>query len=110
MLIDLNIPEVPEAHFWDGEGTVYLRRYVDEAGNKIMYVRVPAGSSIGEHTHTSNMEICYILSGSAHVRYDGEVLPLTPGTVHYCPKGHRHTVYNDSTEDMVMYCVVAAQP
>ena len=35
MIIRLEeIEEVAQPHFWDGEGTVYLRRYVDEKGNK----------------------------------------------------------------------------
>lgn len=110
MIIRLNeIEEAAEPHFWDGEGTIYLRRYVDEKGNKFMLVRVLPGCSIGEHTHTTNMEVCHILSGCAKVRYDGEVFPLAPGDVHYCPQGHRHTIYNDGTEEMLMYCVVANQ-
>ena len=39
--------------------------------------------------------------------YDGEVLPLDPGVVHYCPKGHAHSVFNDGAEEMQMYCVVS---
>ncbi len=110
MIIKLNeIKEVAEEHFWNGEGTIYLRRYVDEKGNKFLLVRVLPGCSIGEHTHSTNMEACYILSGHAKVLYDGEVFPLAPGDVHYCPQGHAHSVFNDGDEEMTMYCVVANQ-
>ena len=41
MIIKLNeIKEVAEEHFWNGEGTIYLRRYVDEKGNTISNVQV----------------------------------------------------------------------
>ena len=110
MIIRLEeIEEVAQPHVWDGEGTVYLRRYVDEKGNKFMLVRVLPGCSIGLHTHTTNMEVCRILSGHAKVLYDGEVYPLAPGDVHYCPQGHSHSVFNDGDEEMEMYCVVATQ-
>ena len=104
------IPEVAEEHFWEGDGTVFLRRWTDDAGTKFLLVRVLPGCSIGEHTHSANMEACYILSGHAKVLYDGVVYPLAPGDVHYCPKGHSHSVFNDGDEEMTMYCVVAAQP
>ena len=107
MLIHLNqIEETPAEHMLGGEGTIYLRRFMDDAG-KIMLVRVQPGCSIGMHTHETSSEVCYILSGCAKVLYDGKVLPLEPGVAHYCPKGHSHSVFNDGDEEMTMYCVVS---
>lgn len=107
MLIHLSkIEETAAEHMLGGDGTIYLRRFMDDAG-KIMLVRVQPGCSIGMHTHETSSEICYILSGHAKVLYDGEVLPLDPGVVHYCPKGHAHSVFNDGAEEMQMYCVVS---
>ena len=107
MLIHLNqIEETLAEHMLGGEGTIYLRRFMDDAG-KIMLVRVQPGCSIGMHTHETSSEVCYILSGRAKVLYDGKVLPLEPGVVHYCPKGHSHSVFNDGDEEMTMYCVVS---
>ena len=73
MLIHLSqIEETAAEHMLGGDGTIYLRRFMDDAG-KIMLVRVQPGCSIGMHTHETSSEICYILSGHAKVLYDGEV-------------------------------------
>ena len=106
MLIHLDqIEETAVEHMKGGEGTIY-RRCFDDSATKILYVRVRPGCSVGMHTHETSSEVCYILSGHAKVNYDGEILPLAPGDVHYCPKGHSHSVFNDGTEEMLMYCVV----
>ena len=41
--------------------------------------------------------------------YDGGTDVLTPGVCHYCPKGHSHGIYNDGTEDLVVFAVVPEQ-
>lgn len=89
-----------------GEGTVYMRRHLDDAG-KIMLARVQPGCSIGEHTHSTSYEVCYCISGSAKFICDGVEERMAPGLAHYCPYGHTHTCINDTDEDFVMYCVVA---
>ncbi|MFR7893260.1 MAG: hypothetical protein ACLU38_03455 [Dysosmobacter sp.] len=38
--------------------------------------------------------------------YDGVWEPVAPGTCHYCPKGHSHSLVNDGTEDLVTFAVV----
>ena len=89
-----------------GKGTIYMRRHMDDAG-KIMVVRVEPGCSIGEHTHTTSEEVCYVLSGTAKTICDGVEETMVPGVAYYCPQGHTHTVFNDGTEAMTMYCVVS---
>ena len=34
---------------------------------------------------------------------------LHKGSVHYCPKGHKHTMVNDHEEDLVYFAVVPEQ-
>ena len=64
------------------------------------------GASIGLHTHETNSEIVYILRGTGTAWIDGETELLRPGVCHYCPKGHRHGMINDGTEDLVLFTVV----
>ena len=109
MLIDFSAMEeqvIPG--FLGGEGTFRTRMRVDELG-KIMRAALEPGSSIGLHTHDTSSEIIYILSGKGMVLYDGEYEPLTAGDCHYCPKGHSHSLINDSDAMLEFFAVVPFQ-
>ena len=41
--------------------------------------------------------------------YDGEYIPLKAGDCHYCPKGHAHSLMNDSGEYLEFFAVVPVQ-
>lgn len=99
--IDQNTVE----RFRGGEGVTLMRMYTDE-NNKIMEAILPPGSSIGLHTHETNSEIIHILSGTGKVLYDGEYETLSAGSCHYCPKGHSHSLINDSQEDLCFFAVI----
>ena len=106
MAIDFSkIEKTSAENFWGGEGTIYMRAFKDDV-TKIMLARVEPGCSIGEHTHTTSEEIVYVLSGKGKTIQDGVLEEMEPGKAYYCPKGHTHTVFNDGTEPMTMYCVV----
>ncbi len=109
MLIDFsNIEEQVIPGFLGGEGTFRPRMRVDELG-KIMRAVLEPGSSIGLHTHETSSEIIYILKGTGKVLYDGEYIPLKAGDCHYCPKGHAHSLMNDSGEYLEFFAVVPVQ-
>ena len=109
MLIDFSAMEeqvIPG--FLGGEGTFHTRMRVDELG-KIMRAALEPGSSIGLHTHDTSSEIIYILSGKGKVLCDGEYEPLEAGSCHYCPKGHSHSLINDSGAMLEFFAVVPFQ-
>ena len=98
-------------HMRGGEKEVQARMYTDPQ-NKIMRGRLLPGASIGMHTHETSSEIIYILSGKGKILYDGGCEPLEPGSCHYCPKGHAHSLMNDSPEggeDLRFFAVVTEQ-
>ena len=80
-----------------GEGEMITRMFVNE-DTKIMRGRLTPGSTIGLHTHETDSEMIFILSGAGKVLCDGEYEPLSAGSVHYCPKGHTHSLINDGGE------------
>ena len=84
------------------------RMRVDELG-KIMYGRLEPGSSIGFHSHETNSEIIYIISGKADFLYDSGKEEASAGECHYCPKGHSHSMINNGSEDLVFFAVVPEQ-
>lgn len=95
-------------HFKDGDGYV-LMKMVKAGDNKIMLATLPQGSSVGFHTHESDMEVIYVQQGTATIVLDSTELTYTAGHVHYCPKGHGHSISNRAGEDLVIYNIVATQ-
>ena len=107
--IDLNEMEAKTiANFKDGEGEVYMKMFQD-GETKVMLCTIPAGSSVGYHTHDTNMEVILVQQGVATIAFDGVDQEYTEGQVHYCPKGHGHSISNKSDEDLVIYNVVSLQ-
>ena len=109
MLIDFAAMEeqiIP--HMRGGEKEAAMRIHTDDMG-KIMKGRLIPGASIGLHTHETNCEIIYVLEGTGKVLCDGAYEPLAAGSCHYCPKGHVHSLINDSAADLIFFAVVPEQ-
>ena len=109
MKIDFNnIEESLIPNFKGGEKEFAAKMFFDGL-NRIMKGRLIPGASIGLHTHDTSSEIMFITKGSGYVIYDGEIIVLNAGDVHYCPKGHSHTLINDSADDLEFSAVVPQQ-
>jgi mannose-6-phosphate isomerase-like protein (cupin superfamily) len=102
------IPESPLHHFKDGEGT-FFARFAGDANCKILHGRLPAGATIGLHTHEDTAEIIFFLSGKGKMILDGAEEAIDAGLCHYCPKGSSHTMINEGNEDILFYAVVPKQ-
>lgn len=109
MIIDFeNVKEEICKNFKGGKKQISVHAFADEK-NKIMYGKIEPGASIGLHTHETSSEIVYILKGKGKVLYDGEYEQVKQGVCHYCPKGHTHSLINDSDADIVYFAVVPEQ-
>ncbi len=110
MLLDFDkMKETVINKFKGGEGDTRAGMAFDGL-NKIMRGTLGAGSSIGLHTHETSSEIIYIISGKAKCIYDDTTEYLIEGQCHYCPKGHSHSLINNSeTDDLVFFAVVPEQ-
>ncbi|MEF9942481.1 MAG: cupin domain-containing protein [Lachnospiraceae bacterium] len=95
-------------NFHGGEKETSTRMFTD-GNNKIMYGKLESGASIGLHTHETSSEIIYILQGNGKVLYDGELETVMQGVCHYCPKGHAHSLINDSADVLIFFAVVPEQ-
>ena len=101
MIINFNeIEETVIPNFKGGEKSIVSHMFVDK-NNKIMCGCLEPGASIGLHTHDTSSEIIYILNG--------EYESVSEGLCHYCPKGHSHSLINDSKSDLVFFAVVPEQ-
>jgi quercetin dioxygenase-like cupin family protein len=94
--------------FQGGEKSTIAKIFQDEC-NKVMFGRLEPGASIGLHRHETSSEIVYVLQGTAKVLFDETQERLEPGLCHYCPKGHVHSVINDSDSDLIFVAVVPQQ-
>ncbi len=109
MLIDFPAMERESLpNFLGGEGELRAKMVADEK-NRILHGILPPGSSIGYHSHDTSSEIIYILSGTGKVKVDDGEEPLKPGDCHYCPKGHAHSLINDSDGELEFFAVVPQQ-
>ena len=109
MKIDFNtIRETLIPNFKGGEKETAMRAF-DDGTNKILRGRLVPGASIGMHVHETSSEIILITSGSGYVICDGVRTDLTAGDVHYCPKGHGHSLVNDSDAELEFFAVVPQQ-
>lgn len=77
--------------------------------NRIIYGELEPGASIGMHLHETNSEIIYILEGKGVVKVEGGEEAVEAGNCHYCPKGHSHSLVNNSDAVLKFLGVVPEQ-
>lgn len=109
MIFDYNKIEItPIENFKGGEKHIDAQMFFD-GQTRILRARLIPGASIGLHTHETNSEVIYIIEGEGTVILDGEKSKLTSNCSHYCPKGHSHTLINDSDRDLQFFAVITEQ-
>ncbi len=95
-------------NFKGGEKALSAKMFFD-GENRILHGTLIPGATIGLHVHETSSEIIYILKGCGKVLYDGSEEKISEGMCHYCPKGHTHSLINDSAADLVFFAVVPEQ-
>lgn len=109
MVIDSNkLQEEKVERFKGGEDYV-LNRCFEDKDNKIVKSILPPNCSSGLHPHTNGCEILYMLKGSAIFSYDDKQERVFAGQVHYCPKGHKHSMLNDTNENIEYFTIVVKE-
>lgn len=74
-----------------------------------MLDRLMPGASIGRHTHETNSEIMYIVSGTATFTV-GDTVETVPGrAVPLLPEGRHTYAQNRGGEPLVFFAVVTEQ-
>ena len=106
MIINFSEIEENEIPNFRGGEKAYNVKMFDDGNTKIMSGRLVPGASIGLHTHETNCEVIFILSGKGKAIYNGKTEEVYPGICHYCPRGQSHSLINDSDQDLVFYATV----
>ena len=106
MIIDFKNMKTEVLHnFKGGESDTLARMFTDD-NNRIMFGKLQPGASIGLHRHEGSSEIIYIQEGKGKVLFEGKDEHVDKGDVHYCPEGCRHSLINDSDDDLIYFAVV----
>jgi quercetin dioxygenase-like cupin family protein len=66
-------------------------------------VTFPPHSHSIPHTHSTEEEVLYVVSGSGALVCDGRPLPLKPGSFVFVPPGVAHFVRCDSDEPITFF-------
>lgn len=107
MIFDFDsMPTQRKAHVQGGEKELISQAFEQPGKIRIMRGTLEPGATIGAHTHVTNLEVYYILSGRGTVLYDGVPEPIRAGQAHYCPQGHSHSLLNDSGEPLCFLAVI----
>lgn len=93
----------PEIHI---KGKVFLGTLLGATGAEISFQSFASNSETGFlHTHKTHEELYIFVSGKGEFQVDGNVFPVTEGSVvRVAPEGRR-SVRNNSDEPLVMICV-----
>ena len=105
------IPIRTVAHAQGGKGSVIFTDWLLPAdapghGRVISKLVIPAGCSIGDHTHSGEFEAFYVLSGTVRVNDNGTPVVLHAGDMHLCEDGQLHGTENDGPEDAVLLALI----
>lgn len=80
-----------------GKGEIFITHllpanYPNDGCQMFASVVIPAGSSIGNHTHTGNTETYHILSGRAIYTDNGKTYEVKAGDTTFCADGDSHGI------------------
>ncbi len=68
-------------------------------------IRVEAGHTVKPaHSHPNGEELIYIITGTGRVWIEGEISPVSAGSIVLFPQGHVHMLQNNGTEEMKVVC------
>jgi quercetin dioxygenase-like cupin family protein len=94
-----------------GDGSVTVERFLDRdglygKGRFCSKLTLGPGCSIGFHRHEGEMEMFYVITGSAEYSDNGEIKTLEAGDVAYTPDGAGHSVKNNGADTLEMIALI----
>lgn len=94
-----------------GEGIVeftYILETEEMADSCTMFARLylHPGASVGEHSHTEDAEVYYILTGTLEADDNGTIKTVGPGDVIYTGDGAYHSIRNVGEQTAEMLAVI----
>lgn len=75
-------------------------------GRLFARAKLEPGSSVGEHTHRNDFEICYFISGEGTVIDNGVKFDVKAGDCNVVFDGHTHEIINTGQQDLEYIAVI----
>jgi len=88
-----------------GQGSARMKQFADP-DNRVLWIALAPGASIGGHRHETSSETVYVLSGRGTVTTETGEEQVAPGDCHYCPKGAWHSLANTGDGDLEIFAVI----
>ena len=87
-------------------GKVFIGQALAATGSELSFQSLVPGQDSGFlHTHKSHEELYFILKGEGEYQVDGEIFPVSEGSiVRVAPAGKR-AIKNTGTAEMLMLCI-----
>lgn len=87
-------------------GKVFCGTSLGTTGSELSFQTFKPGTETGFlHTHKNHEELYFFLSGSGEFQVDGNVFPVSEGSVVRVAPAGKRSVRNNGTENLVMLCV-----
>jgi len=87
-------------------GKVFGGTTVGATGSEFSFQSFAPGTETGFlHTHKTHEELYFFLSGCGEFQVDGQVFPVSEGSVVRVAPAGRRSVRNNGTEPLVMLCI-----
>ena len=102
-IIEHVLPMGPEVTI---QGKVFAGQAVGATGSELSFQTLVPGQDSGFlHTHKTHEELYIILKGEGHYQVDGEIFPVSEGSiVRVAPNGKR-ALKNTGKENLTMLCI-----
>ena len=102
-IIDHELPMGPNVTI---QGKVFAGQAVGATGSEFSFQTLVPGQDSGFlHTHKTHEELYFILKGEGQYQVDGEIFPVSEGTIiRVAPDGKR-ALKNTGNENLTMLCI-----
>ena len=102
-IIEHELPMGPDVTI---KGKVFVGQAVGATGSELSFQTLVPGQDSGFlHTHKTHEELYFILKGEGQYQVDGEVFPVSEGSVIRVSPDGKRALKNTGSEDLTMLCI-----
>ena len=88
------------------KGKVFAGQAVGATGSELSFQTLLPGQDSGFlHTHKTHEELYIILKGEGHYQVDGDIFPVSEGTVIRVSPDGKRALKNTGTDNLTMLCI-----
>ncbi len=98
--------ELPMGPDFTLKGKVFVGQTVGATGSELSFQTLVPGQDSGFlHTHKTHEELYFILKGEGQYQVDGEIFPVSEGTVIRVSPDGKRALKNTGSDNLTMLCI-----